>query len=171
MAPANDPAERPWSGQNHSIAERSAVISALGPHAGHGGLLAGLHVNEMDCRGVLETFWRVGRSNSSGTYAAERSDPMAEQKSAYVQKLKAQLEAWSADIQRLEAEAGKASADSQIKLEKTIDELRARKHDAEIRLKEIENASDEAWQELAKGADAAWNEITQSFERARAAFG
>lgn len=95
---------------------------------------------------------------------------MAESKSAYVEKLKAQLDEWDAEIDRLIAKSRTAKADAKIAHDKEIEELRAKRDDVQARLDELRDSSDEAWAELKAGADSAWTTMKNSMERAREKF-
>jgi len=76
---------------------------------------------------------------------------------AYVEKFKAELDQWNADIDKLEAKARAAEADSKINYQKHLEELRARRDKAREKLEQVQSAGDEAWDDLKSGADEAWN--------------
>jgi hypothetical protein len=57
---------------------------------------------------------------------------MNEKRDAYVQKLKAQLDEWNTDINKLEAKVDQAEVGAKIEYHKRIADLRAR-------IKEVEN--------------------------------
>lgn len=92
------------------------------------------------------------------------------ERDAYVNKLKAQLDEWNAEIDRLEARARKAGADASIGYEKQAKALRRQRDDAKARLAEIQSAGQDAWQQLKKGADQAWADLKSSVEKAAASF-
>ncbi|WPD22031.1 MAG: hypothetical protein SD837_17715 [Candidatus Electrothrix scaldis] len=48
-------------------------------------------------------------------------------KEAYEQKLQAQLDVWSAEIDKLKAKANSAEADAQLNYQKHIEELQSKK--------------------------------------------
>lgn len=89
---------------------------------------------------------------------------------AYLEKLKAQLDEWSADIDVLEARARKVDADLRVKLNEQLAILRSRRDDAKARLAEIQGSAGDAWQELRKGGDDAWESIRRAFAEARKKF-
>ena len=74
-------------------------------------------------------------------------------KEAYEKKLEAQLNEWSAQIDKLKAQAELAEADAQIQYQKQVKELRAMQDEAEQKLRELQKSSDTAWQDLKAGMD------------------
>lgn len=87
-------------------------------------------------------------------------------KDAYVQKAKARLDQWNADIDKLKAQAAEASADARIEYEKQIAELRAQRDTFEEKLKEIRNANEDAWRDMSAGFEQAWKNMSAAFEQA-----
>jgi len=69
----------------------------------------------------------------------ERKNHMSE-RDAYVKKLKAQLDEWNADTDRLEARARKAGAEASLAYERQAKTLRRQRDDAKARLAEVQNA-------------------------------
>lgn len=92
-------------------------------------------------------------------------------KDDYVEKLKSQLDAWSADIDVLEAQARKVDADLRVKYDEQLALLRVKRDEAKVKLKEIQDSAGEAWQELRKGGDEAWESIKRALVEARRKFG
>lgn len=92
-------------------------------------------------------------------------------KDEYVEKLKSQLDEWSADIDVLEARARKLDAELRVKCDEQIVLLRAKRDEARIKLKEIQDSAGDAWQELRKGGDEAWESIKRAMAEARKKFG
>ena len=86
----------------------------------------------------------------------------------YVEKLKARIDEWSAEIDKLEARAREARADARIEYDKTIAHLNALKTETRERLDEIRNAGESSWEELKDGADKAWTAMREGIEKARA---
>ena len=78
------------------------------------------------------------------------------EKDAYVQKLKAQLDGWNAEVDKLEALAAQASGDARIFYEQQMKSLRRQRADAKASLAELQGAGDDAWHQLKEGADRAW---------------
>jgi uncharacterized protein YlxW (UPF0749 family) len=91
-------------------------------------------------------------------------------KEAYQKKLQAQLDEWNAEIEQLKAKADKAEAESQLEYYKKIEELRTLQDDARTRLSELEQAGDEAWQDLKAGLDNAWDSLSNAMRSAKERF-
>lgn len=92
-------------------------------------------------------------------------------KDAYIDKLKVQLDEWSADIDRLEAKARQADADLRIKYETQLTTLKIKRDEARVKLTELRASAGDAWQELKKGSDEAWEVIKHAVAEARRKFG
>jgi len=92
-------------------------------------------------------------------------------KDEYVEKLKAQLDEWSAEIDVLEARLRKANADLHVTYEAEVAALKAKRDEAKVRLALIQESAGEAWQELRKGSDEAWESIKKAVIEARKKFG
>ena len=92
------------------------------------------------------------------------------ERDAYIEKMKAQLDAWNAKIDQYEAQAKKAGADAQLNFEKQLEELRDSRDDAARHLKEMQVASNDAWESLQRGAENAWDEMAKAFKIAAERF-
>ncbi|MCB5184535.1 hypothetical protein LG201_04890 [Methylobacillus gramineus] len=92
-------------------------------------------------------------------------------KDAYVEKLKVQLDEWSADIDVLEAKVRQADAELRIKYDEQVIVLKEKRDEAKVKLAEVQSSAGEAWQELKKGSDEAWETIKHAFAEARKKFG
>ena len=89
---------------------------------------------------------------------------------AYVQKLKAQIDDWNADIAKLEAKAGQAAADARVKYEQSLDSLRADRDKVGEKIEQIQKSSDDAWEEVQAGAQDLWERTKAAFAAAKAEF-
>jgi hypothetical protein len=87
-------------------------------------------------------------------------------KEAYEQKMQAQLDEWSAEIDKLKAKANSAEADAQLNYHKQIEELQSKKETAAHKLTELKNASSDTWEELKAGLDDAWNSLADALKSA-----
>jgi len=92
------------------------------------------------------------------------------QRDQYIEKAKARLDQWNAEIDKLEAKADEAEADAKVRYQQQLQELRRYRDDAEKRIKDLQQAGDDAWRDLKTGFDQAWDSIGDAFERARARF-
>ena len=95
---------------------------------------------------------------------------MGETRDAYVNKLKAKLDEWNADIDRLEARARYRQADMEQACQRQIDDLKVRRRKARETLEALRNASGEAWDELRIGLDTAADALGRAIRSARAKF-
>lgn len=74
-------------------------------------------------------------------------------KSAYEQKLDAQLAEWQADIDKLKAKIDKAGADGRLEYRKAVEELEAKRREAGRKAEEIKAAGEHALADLKTGFD------------------
>lgn len=91
-------------------------------------------------------------------------------KDEYVEKLKAQLDEWSAEIDVLEGRLRQANVDLHITYETEVEALKLKRDEAKVRLALIQESAGEAWQELRKGSDEAWENIKKAVAEARKKF-
>ncbi|HEY2337711.1 MAG TPA: hypothetical protein VGI18_10150 [Burkholderiales bacterium] len=84
----------------------------------------------------------------------------------YVQKLKAQIDQWNAQMVRWE----QASAEVKDKYLQQLDEARVRRDEAIEEMKRLQHASADAWMQMMKGAETAFAAMQGAFERAREGF-
>lgn len=89
---------------------------------------------------------------------------------AYIEKTKARLDEWNAEIDRMEAKLHGAQADAKLRYEKALHEMRAHRNQAETQLQEMRNASEEAWTDVRGGFDRAWDSIASAFRQAASRF-
>ncbi|WP_110457526.1 coiled coil domain-containing protein [Shewanella algidipiscicola] len=91
-------------------------------------------------------------------------------KQAYEKKLRAQLNEWSADIDKLKAKVDKAEAEVQIEYYKKIDELRTMQRDVAHQLTELRESSDDAWEDIKAGINSAWDSLDGALKSAAQRF-
>jgi len=91
-------------------------------------------------------------------------------KEAYEKKLQAQLDGWSAEIDKLKAKAEAAEADAQLKYYKQIEELRSMQEAANEKLVQLKEAGDDAWEDLKAGIDSAWGSLSSAVKSATSRF-
>lgn len=78
---------------------------------------------------------------------------------SYREKLEAQLKEWSAQINLLEAKLENIGADLRIKRAEEIQALRAKQHAAAEKMKDLGQASGEAWDHAKVSADKMWADL------------
>ena len=88
----------------------------------------------------------------------------------YVQKLKAQLDEWNAEAKKWEQKAQEAQSHMKGEYEKQLAQLNSQREQALYQMKLLQNASQDAWQDMMKGADQAWKSMQEAFDRARSHF-
>ena len=91
-------------------------------------------------------------------------------KDSYQQKLQAQLDEWSADIDKLKARADKADADVKLEYYVQIEELREKQETAKDKLSELMDASDDAWEDLKAGVESARFVLGEAVSKATSRF-
>lgn len=91
-------------------------------------------------------------------------------KEAYEQKLQAQLDEWSAEIDKLKARADSADADAQLEYYKKIEELRSMQETAANKLTELKDAGENSWEDLKAGIDSAWDSLGNALKSAASRF-
>ncbi len=88
----------------------------------------------------------------------------------YIDKFKEKLDEWDTDIDELEDRAQKAKADLKFELEDQITSLKLKRDIAKLKLSEIKDASEEAWEDVKTGAEEAWADIKDAMEKAKSHF-
>lgn len=88
----------------------------------------------------------------------------------YQQKKQAQLDEWTAEVDRLRAEASGASADAQLELDREIEALEGKIEEGKTKLAEIAEASDDTWESIKDGVESAWDSMKFAFSDAAAKF-
>ena len=91
-------------------------------------------------------------------------------KEAYEQKVQAQLDEWSAEIDKLKAKADSAEADAQLEYYKRIEELRSMQETAANKLTGLKDAGDDAWEDLKAGIESAWDSLGNALKSAASRF-
>jgi hypothetical protein len=84
----------------------------------------------------------------------------------YVQKLKAQIDQWNAQMAQWE----KASDAVKNQYLQQLDEARVRRDEAVSEMKRLQSASAEAWTQVLQGAETAFAAMQGAFEKARKGF-
>lgn len=95
---------------------------------------------------------------------------MSENKDAYVEKLQAKMDEWNAEIKKLDAKARQAEADSKIKYEKELEDLRARRKDLEEKMSRLRKSGEGAWKDLKTGIESAWQSLDTAITSAASRF-
>ena len=89
-----------------------------------------------------------------------------EEKELYQKKMKAQLDQWKAEIDRLKATASGASADAQLKMNQHIEALEGKIQEGKTKLAALTETTGEAWRDMKSGVDTAWSALKAAFSDA-----
>jgi uncharacterized membrane protein YqiK len=88
----------------------------------------------------------------------------------YIEKLKAQLDEWNAEVAKWEAKTRGAKADMRIEYEKQLETFRRQRDRGLEHMRKVQAATGDAWIELMRGADDAWAKMREAFEKAQSHF-
>ncbi len=89
---------------------------------------------------------------------------------AYVQQMKARMDEWNAEIDKLKAKADQAKAGSKIEYQRQIEDLREKRNKFQHRITEIEQAGEGAWEDLKQGVENSWEALKLSLSKAKSRF-
>jgi chromosome segregation ATPase len=88
----------------------------------------------------------------------------------HLDKFKAKLDEWNAEIDKLESNARKAQAGAKAQYDKQLALLREMRDDAQKNFSEMQNATTEAWDVMLQGTEKAWHAWINAFDDARSKF-
>jgi hypothetical protein len=91
-------------------------------------------------------------------------------KEAYRQKIEAELELAQAKLAEFKTQAKSSAADARIKYAKQVDDLEQKIDATKAKLKEMGEASDDAWEQLKDGVESAWGALSTAIRNAAAKF-
>lgn len=95
---------------------------------------------------------------------------MSEKRDANIQNLKAKIDEWNAELERLTAKANQAEGEVKAGYHQQAEELRAKRKGIEQRIEDLKDASDSAWEDLKQGVETSWEKWKESFSRAKNEF-
>jgi len=85
----------------------------------------------------------------------------------FIARMKAQLDAWGAELDKLESRAEHTREDLRDKYRQAIAELRDKQAAAEHKLGEIEHAGEQTWDDLKDDVERAWAAFKVSLDALR----
>ncbi len=91
-------------------------------------------------------------------------------KDEYVQKMHTKLDQWNAEIDKLALKADQEKEEARVEYYKQIEELRAGTRHARMRLEELRQAGESAWQDMKAGVEMAWDAIGVAVDSAKSRF-
>ena len=95
---------------------------------------------------------------------------MFDTKEAYLEKLKAKVDEWNAQIDKLKAKAAQSKADAKIEIEKRVGDLETQRQAVENKIQQLVQASGPAWEDLKGGVQSAWNKLDEAVRSATEKF-
>lgn len=84
-----------------------------------------------------------------------------------VSKIRAKVDEWNAEIDKLEASARQKKAEGAQEYHHRLAQLKDQRDKAFRKLREFRNASDDAWDDLQSGAEQIWQDIKQTYQHTR----
>ena len=88
----------------------------------------------------------------------------------YREKVQAELNKLNAQVDEMKAKAAQAQADAKIQYSSQIEELQTKQVAVQMKLEELQAASQDAWEDIKTGLELAWLDLQQSFQNAVAKF-
>ena len=80
-------------------------------------------------------------------------------RTAYVERLSAQMVEWDNEIERLKDKAKNSATDANAGHSEAIAALQAKRDEAAQRLQGISAASDDEWEDMKEGTEQVWGEV------------
>lgn len=74
----------------------------------------------------------------------------------FFDRLKQRVDDWNREIERLEQRVGSLKSDMKTRYQGRLDELKARRDNAEAKLEELHASGEDAWEKMQKEAEHAW---------------
>ncbi len=93
-----------------------------------------------------------------------------ESKKEYIEKLEAKLKEWSVEIDKFRERFEGPEAKIKEEYHKIMEELQTRAVDIKRRIRALEEASGETWEELKYGTDEIWQEMKELIKKAGSKF-
>jgi chromosome segregation ATPase len=91
-------------------------------------------------------------------------------KEAYLEKMKAKLDEWNAEIDKLKAKAAQSKADLKLEIDKRVEDLEAHRQEITNKMQQMRQASESAWVDLKGGVQRAWEHLDEAVKSASAKF-
>jgi gas vesicle protein len=123
-------------------------------------------------RGAVALLLQVGpfKKSLKSPKCIEKRGYVMSTKEAYKQKIEAELELAQAKLAEFKAQAKISTADARIKHAKLVDEIEQRVGATKTKLKELGEASEDAWEQLKDGVESAWGSLSTAIRNAAARF-
>ena len=85
----------------------------------------------------------------------------------YIKQMREQLDEWSEELDRLETRLRQDEANRGVGYRDDMSRLRQNREEMGRNITEIQEASENAWEDLKAGADETWNRMKDDFKRVR----
>lgn len=95
-------------------------------------------------------------------------DALGLKKDEYHHKIKAEMSDWDAQVERDRAERKRAAVHAELHGDEDDEdyrEYRARRQDADMRLSDLRNASEDKWEDMKTGVEKAWLDVKNAFNK------
>jgi len=93
-----------------------------------------------------------------------------EEKKTYQEKVEEKLKQFSDTIVELTGKVEELQAEAKVEYHEQIETLRAKQGTVRDKLKELEGAGDEAWEDLREGMEKAWKDLKYALDSAVSRF-
>ncbi len=87
-------------------------------------------------------------------------------KEAYRQKVQAEFDKLTAQIDELKAKAAQAEADTKLQYQSHLENLRVKQEAMQNKLEEFQKSGEAAWEELQSGLEKVWQDLEETFQNA-----
>ncbi len=84
----------------------------------------------------------------------------------FIEKTKARIDEWNAEISKYEAKARAAQADMKGQYETQLNEMKSQRDAFEAKLREARDSNEKAWEDIRAGMEKTWNDMASAFESA-----
>ena len=95
---------------------------------------------------------------------------MLENKEAYLGKLKAKLDEWNAEIDRLKAKAAAANIDLKNEIETKVGDLESRRQKVEQKMQQLREFSDKSQEDIMDRLQRAWQDLSYAVKSVKERF-
>ncbi len=85
-------------------------------------------------------------------------------KEIYKKKLQAQLDEWSAQVDKIKARASDLNADAQLKIKDNVAMLKAKINEGKNKLSKLDDASEENWESVKRNVESTWDSLKKSID-------
>lgn len=89
-----------------------------------------------------------------------------EKKEAYRQKFQAKLDEWKAEADKLKAKAQQKKIDAETEYGKELNAIRKKREELKAKLKKLEEAGEDAWEDLREGIETSSRELKSAIDKA-----